>query len=168
MAEAAARVVIGAEPRGGAKLEARRAMEAGGEARAGLGLFSRFRSALGARGLQDISGDGGVRKQVLRPGTGQPVPPAATVAGTVPTEAPRSGCGAAVPRGAAGRAACSPAPRCGGARSIWPCGSRGRKEQPSPWRLWVLRGPCRSCPPLGRGAVLVGLSVQAWGGQRPF
>eukprot|EP00076_Gallus_gallus_P032210 XP_024997748.1 inactive peptidyl-prolyl cis-trans isomerase FKBP6 isoform X2 [Gallus gallus] len=55
-------------------------MEAGGEARAGLGLFSRFRSALGARGLQDISGDGGVRKQVLRPGTGQPVPPAATVA----------------------------------------------------------------------------------------
>ncbi|POI24993.1 hypothetical protein CIB84_011258 [Bambusicola thoracicus] len=55
-------------------------MEASGEARAGLGFFSRFRSALGARGLQDISGDGGVRKQVLRPGTGQPVPPAATVA----------------------------------------------------------------------------------------
>ncbi|XP_021271278.1 inactive peptidyl-prolyl cis-trans isomerase FKBP6 [Numida meleagris] len=54
--------------------------DGGGEARAGLGLSSRFRGALGACGLQDISGDGGVRKELLRHGTGQPVPPAATVA----------------------------------------------------------------------------------------
>ncbi|XP_048822723.1 inactive peptidyl-prolyl cis-trans isomerase FKBP6 isoform X2 [Lagopus muta] len=57
-------------------------MEADGEARAGSGvsISSRFRCALRARGLQDISGDGGVLKELLRPGTGQPVPPAATVA----------------------------------------------------------------------------------------
>ncbi|NXX59445.1 FKBP6 isomerase, partial [Scopus umbretta] len=33
-----------------------------------------------ARGLRDLSGDGGVRKEELRPGTGQAVPPAASVA----------------------------------------------------------------------------------------
>ncbi|NXW59148.1 FKBP6 isomerase, partial [Eurystomus gularis] len=33
-----------------------------------------------ARGLQDLSGDGGVRKQELRPGTGHLVPPNASVA----------------------------------------------------------------------------------------
>ncbi|NXC41750.1 FKBP6 isomerase, partial [Penelope pileata] len=63
---------------------ARRAMEGSGEARAGpegrLELSSRFRAVMRARGLQDLSGDGGVRKEELRPGSGQLVPPAATVA----------------------------------------------------------------------------------------
>ncbi|XP_015736491.1 inactive peptidyl-prolyl cis-trans isomerase FKBP6 [Coturnix japonica] len=58
-------------------------MEAGGEVGVGAGseseLCSRFRSALSAA-LQDVTGDGGVRKELLRPGTGQLVPPAATVA----------------------------------------------------------------------------------------
>lgn len=135
----AARAVIGAELRGGTGREARRAMEAGGEARAGSGVLvsSRFRCALRARGLQDISGDGGVLKELLRPGTGQPVPPAATVAGTVPVGpgvAVRCG---AVPRGAAG----SPAPCRGAARSVWPCGSTGTSSR--------ALGGCRCrCPPL--------------------
>ncbi|XP_068511909.1 inactive peptidyl-prolyl cis-trans isomerase FKBP6 isoform X2 [Anas acuta] len=51
----------------------------GGGARAGLGARPR-RWGPWARGLQDLSGDGGVRKEELRPGTGQPAPPAATVA----------------------------------------------------------------------------------------
>lgn len=41
-----------------------------------------------ARGLQDLSGDGGVRKMELRPGRGQPVPPGASVAGTAGRAAP--------------------------------------------------------------------------------
>ncbi|XP_027301786.1 inactive peptidyl-prolyl cis-trans isomerase FKBP6 isoform X2 [Anas platyrhynchos] len=54
-------------------------MRGGGGARAGLGARPR-RWGPWARGLQDLSGDGGVRKEELRPGTGQPAPPAATVA----------------------------------------------------------------------------------------
>lgn len=41
-----------------------------------------FQSLVRSRRLQDLSGDGGVRKQELRPGTGQAVPPDASVAGT--------------------------------------------------------------------------------------
>ncbi|KAM6048980.1 inactive peptidyl-prolyl cis-trans isomerase FKBP6 isoform 11-T12 [Theristicus caerulescens] len=64
--------------------------EAAGEARAGAegrprpaGLApaaSPFPCLLRARGLQDLSGDGGVRKEELRPGSGQAVPPGASVA----------------------------------------------------------------------------------------
>ncbi|XP_065588239.1 inactive peptidyl-prolyl cis-trans isomerase FKBP6 [Cyrtonyx montezumae] len=53
-------------------------MEAGG--RAGPGFSIRLRGALRADGLEDITGDGGVRKEVLRPSSGEPVPPDATVA----------------------------------------------------------------------------------------
>ncbi|KAM9257454.1 LOW QUALITY PROTEIN: inactive peptidyl-prolyl cis-trans isomerase FKBP6 [Cariama cristata] len=39
-----------------------------------------FRCLAQSRGLRDLRGDGGVRKEELRPGTGQTVPPAASVA----------------------------------------------------------------------------------------
>ncbi|XP_062486448.1 inactive peptidyl-prolyl cis-trans isomerase FKBP6 [Pezoporus occidentalis] len=39
-----------------------------------------FQSLVRSRCLQDLSGDGGVRKQELRPGTGQAMPPNASVA----------------------------------------------------------------------------------------
>ncbi|XP_035414941.1 inactive peptidyl-prolyl cis-trans isomerase FKBP6 [Cygnus atratus] len=52
----------------------------GGGAWAGLGAKPPRWGPPPARGPQDLSGDGGVRKEELRPGTGQPVPPAATVA----------------------------------------------------------------------------------------
>ncbi|XP_059685472.1 inactive peptidyl-prolyl cis-trans isomerase FKBP6 [Gavia stellata] len=42
--------------------------------------MSPFQCLAQARGLRDLSGDGGVRKEELRPGTGQAVPPAASVA----------------------------------------------------------------------------------------
>ncbi|KAM9613725.1 inactive peptidyl-prolyl cis-trans isomerase FKBP6 isoform 2-T3 [Morphnus guianensis] len=41
---------------------------------------SSFRYLARTRGLRDLSGDGGVLKEELRPGTGQAVPPAASVA----------------------------------------------------------------------------------------
>ncbi|XP_052660524.1 inactive peptidyl-prolyl cis-trans isomerase FKBP6 isoform X2 [Harpia harpyja] len=41
---------------------------------------SSFRYLAQTRGLRDLSGDGGVLKEELRPGTGQAVPPAASVA----------------------------------------------------------------------------------------
>ena len=131
----------------GAGREARRAMEMGCEARAGSGFSSRFRCALRARGLQDISGDGGVCKELLRPGTGQPVPPAATVAGTVPVPAGPGVAwrGGAVPCGAAG----SPAPCRGAARSAWPCGSTGTSSR--------ALGGCRCRrPPLGGASCWLG------------
>lgn len=64
-----------------------------------------FRGLARTRGLRDLSGDGGVLKEELRPGTGQAVPPAASVAGTA---------------GAPGPAVLS-RPKC-------PCSSRGPRE----------------------------------------
>lgn len=43
--------------------------------------------------LQDLTGDGGVRKKQLRPGTGQPVPPSASVAGRAGSGASGAFCG---------------------------------------------------------------------------
>lgn len=43
--------------------------------------------------LQDLTGDGGVRKEQLRPGTGQPVPPSASVAGRAGSGASGASCG---------------------------------------------------------------------------
>ncbi|NXW83256.1 FKBP6 isomerase, partial [Alopecoenas beccarii] len=67
--------------------EALRAMAGGGGSRAGpegpagQGPAVASPAALvGAQGLQDLSGDGGVCKVELRPGRGQPVPPGASVA----------------------------------------------------------------------------------------
>lgn len=43
--------------------------------------------------LQDLTGDGGVRKEQLRPGTGQLVPPSASVAGRAGSGASGASCG---------------------------------------------------------------------------
>ncbi|OXB56102.1 hypothetical protein ASZ78_007956 [Callipepla squamata] len=55
-----------------------REVEAGGKA--GPGFSTRLSDALRADGLEDVTGDGGIRKEVLRPGSGELVPPDATVA----------------------------------------------------------------------------------------
>ncbi|XP_075373846.1 inactive peptidyl-prolyl cis-trans isomerase FKBP6 isoform X3 [Mycteria americana] len=71
---------------GGAAGEARGRAWAGPEGRPHLAgqapapAVSPFQCLARARGLRDLSGDGGVRKEELRPGAGPAVPPAASVA----------------------------------------------------------------------------------------
>lgn len=43
--------------------------------------------------MQDLTGDGGVLKEQLRPGIGQPVPPSASVAGRAVSGASGDSCG---------------------------------------------------------------------------
>ncbi|XP_064323969.1 inactive peptidyl-prolyl cis-trans isomerase FKBP6 isoform X1 [Phalacrocorax carbo] len=70
--------------RGGARARPRpgtgRGWRLAGEAPAASPSPSPFQCLERARGLRDLSGDGGVRKEELRPGRGPAVPPAASVA----------------------------------------------------------------------------------------
>ncbi|XP_075025170.1 inactive peptidyl-prolyl cis-trans isomerase FKBP6 isoform X2 [Calonectris borealis] len=65
---------------GGAAGEARAGPEGRARPAGQAPAVSPFQSLARARGLRDLSGDGGVRKEELRPGAGQAVPPAASVA----------------------------------------------------------------------------------------
>lgn len=137
----------------------------GGGARAGLGARPRCWGPPWARGLQDLSGDGGVRKEELRPGTGQPAPPAATVAGTAPGRLGGARSGAPGSRG-------GPVPlaaRCGArprSARLGPCGALSPGEASRSPAAGSGHAP--SAPLRGRAGSRVLLRALARGRGRSF